>query len=142
MIQQRSSCYCAFCKNTRKVYTSKHLNFAGIISLVVLSYIVSYLIWGGPDVRGLGILAILLVVTEGFTQLRWRQSMICLNCGFDPIVYLRDPQAAAQKIKDFMKYRAERPEYLLKPAVHMPVRREASATHANKSKPSQLSLRG
>lgn len=114
------------------------MNFFGIISLVVLSYVLSFLIWGGSDVRGLVILALMLVVSEGFAQLRWRQSMICLNCGFDPIVYLRDPQMAAKKIQDFMKYRSEKPEYLLKPPVNRPARREAPV----KPKPSHLSLRG
>ena len=123
MIQQRKSCYCAFCKTQRKVYSSKHLNMFGIVGLVLLSYVLSYVIWDSPDSRGLITLGLMLFTAELFCQLRWRQSMICKNCGFDPVIYVRDPSLAGEKIKEFIHLRSESPQFLLKPALNLPVRR-------------------
>lgn len=137
MIQMhnRKFCFCAFCKTSRKIYTRKHLSLAGIVGLVVLSYIMTYAIWHQPDLRGLVILAALLMGAEGATQLRWRQSVVCQNCGFDPVVYLKSPELAGQKITKFLKIRSESPEFLLKPALNLPVRRTLPPAE-------NLSLRG
>lgn len=135
-MQNRKSCFCAFCKNTRKVYTSKHMSLSGIVGMVVLSYVMTYAIWHQPDIRGLVILGTLLMVAEGATQLRWRQALVCQHCGFDPVIYVRSPELASVKIKDFMKMRSERPEFLLKPALNLPTRRAPQPRGEN------LSLRG
>lgn len=136
MIQNRKSCYCAFCKNTRKVYTSKHLSMMGIIGLVLLSYVMTFVIWHQPDVRGLVILGTLLMMGESATKLRWRQSLLCQHCGFDPMLYMKNPELAAVKIKAFIKTRSEDPAFLLKPALNLPTRRAPSYGGDN------LSLRG
>jgi len=144
MFQQRSECFCAFCKNTRKVYTSKHLNVAGVVGLVVLSYVLTTLIWQEADVRGLAILGFLLVISEAFTRLRWRQSMICGHCGFDPVTYVQSPDKAAAKIQSFLQKRSERPEFLLKPALKL-APKKVTQTQTQDSSPhvgSQLSIRG
>ncbi|MFN3696457.1 MAG: hypothetical protein ACK4VO_03365 [Pseudobdellovibrio sp.] len=144
MFQRRSECYCAFCKNTRKVYLSKHLNLAGVVGLVLLSYVVTSIIWQEADIRGLAILGVLLIVAEAFTRLRWRQSMICGHCGFDPVIYVQSPDRAAQKIQNYMRRRTERPEFLLKPALKLPQRKqvERQSTDDKRSVGSQLSIRG
>ncbi len=59
---------------------------------------------------------------EVFSQLKWRASMICRNCGFDPVVYIQDPEQAGLKIKAFMKKRSDSPGHLLRDPVLMPVR--------------------
>lgn len=135
MIQNRKSCYCAFCKNTRKVYTSKHLGMMGIVGMVLLSYVMTHAIWHQPDPRGLVILGALLLGGESCTQLRWRQSLLCQHCGFDPVLYMKSPDLAAVKIKAYMKMRSETPEFLLKPALNLPTRRVS--VHGE-----NLSLRG
>lgn len=136
MIQNRKSCYCAFCKNTRKVYSSKHMSMLGIVGMVVLSYVLTHVIWHQPDVRGLVILGALLMGSEISTQLRWRQSLLCQHCGFDPVLYMKSPDQAAVKIKAYMKTRSEDPSFLLKPALNLPTRRAPSYGGEN------LSLRG
>lgn len=60
---------------------------------------------------------------EVFMQMRWRASMICRNCGFDPVVYIRNPEAAGLKIKAFLEKRADSPAHLLRPPVVLPVKR-------------------
>jgi hypothetical protein len=111
------------------------MSIAGIVGMVVLSYVMTYVIWQQPDIRGLVILAALIMSAEGATQLRWRQSVVCQNCGFDPVVYMKSPELAGMKITEFLKIRSESPEFLLKPALNLASRRTSPP-------PENLSLRG
>lgn len=136
ILSQRKSCYCAFCKVPRNVYRTKNLSFVTLLGLVGLSFVMTHVVWQSFDPRGLFILGLMIVAGEVFTQMRWRQSMICHNCGFDAVLYIRDPEKAGLKIKDFLEYRAQRPEYLLRPPVHLPKRKVRSSQSEN------ISLRG
>ncbi len=123
MFAKRQSCYCAFCKSTKKVYKRKHLSFFEVIVMMLFSTLTTYLIWAPFDPRGLMILFLLLGTGEVFYRLRWRQSVICTNCGFDPVIYVQNPELAGQKIKDFLEMRKDDPRFLLKPKLNLPVRR-------------------
>jgi hypothetical protein len=136
VLSQRKSCYCAFCKVPRKVYRTKNLSLVTIVGLIGLSFVMTQAIWHHLDPRGLFILGLMIIAGEVFTQIKWRQSMICQNCGFDAVLYTRDPEKAGLKIKEFLEYRAGRPEYLLRPPVHMPKRKVRSSSGEN------ISLRG
>ncbi len=107
-----------------------------MLGLVGLSFILTNTIWHSFDPRGLFILGFLLITGEVLTQIKWRQGMICQNCGFDAVLYIRDPEKAGLKIKEFLEYRVGRPEYLLRPPVNMPQRKVRSARGEN------ISLRG
>lgn len=124
MLSLRKSCYCAFCKTPRKVYHLKHLSFVEVISLISLGIISTYALYRALDLRGLVIIGALLLVGEVFTQVKWRTSMICRNCGFDPVVYVRSPEQAGLKIKAFLERRSESAEHLLRPPVQMPMKKE------------------
>ncbi len=120
IFQQRRDCFCAFCKTPRKVYKSKYLSVISIIGLIGLSLVLSEVIWQSLDPRGLLILAIFLMVGELFSQLKWRQSMICQNCGFDLVIFKKSPERAGLRIKEFLEDRATRPEFLLKRSPQIP----------------------
>ena len=121
MISRRKSCYCAFCKVPRKVYSSKHLSLSEVVSFVALGIVITYAIFKSLDPRGLFIVGTILLVSELFSQMKWRSAMICRNCGFDPVVYVRNPDAAGLKIKAFMQKRSESPGHLLRAPVQMPM---------------------
>jgi hypothetical protein len=123
MITSRKSCYCAFCKTPRKVYTDKHLTYFEVLSLVLLCIIFTYAFYQSLDVRGLYFVGIILLIGEAFSQLKWRASMICRNCGFDPVVYVRNPEQAGLKIKAFLEKRNDSPEHLLRSPVILPKRK-------------------
>lgn len=123
IISQRKSCYCAFCKAPRKVYSHKHLSFIEVIGLVLLGLVLTYGIYQSLDIRGLFFVGLLLLIGEAFSQLKWRASMICRNCGFDPVIYVRNPEQAGLKIKAFLEMRSESPEHLLRPPVIIPQKR-------------------
>ncbi len=143
IFQQRRECFCAFCKTPRKVYKSKNLSVLAIVGLIGLSLVLSEVIWQSLDPRGLVILAIFLLVGELFSQAKWRQSMICQNCGFDLIMFKKSPEQAGLKIKEFLEQRAERPEYLLKRAPQIPKQTVSKQSiQEAKQKGTKLSLHG
>lgn len=126
LFQRRQKCFCAFCKTPRNIYKSKYLGLVSILGLIGLSLILSEIIWTMSDTRGLFIVAIFLLAGELFSQIKWRQSMICHNCGFDLIMYKNNPEKAAEKIKDFIALRSENPQFLLKPALQPPKKRKGT----------------
>ncbi len=72
------------------------------------------------DPRGLFIVGTVLLVAELFSQMKWRTAMICRNCGFDPIIYLRNPEQAGLKIKAFLEKRSESPLNLMRKPIQQP----------------------
>lgn len=124
MLSQRKSCYCAFCKVERKVYRHKHLAIVDVIGLVILGITITFAVYKTLEPRGLFFIAVLLLVGEAFAQTKWRTSMVCRNCGFDPVVYVRNPEQAGLKIRAFLDTRAESPAHLLRLPVQLPKRAE------------------
>lgn len=117
MLSLRKSCYCAFCKIERKVYANKHLGLIDMIGLIGFGIVLTFAIFKSFDPRGLFIVGLLLVIAEAFSQMKWRTAMVCRNCGFDPVIYVRSPDQAGLKIKAFLEKRAESPEFLLRPPI-------------------------
>ncbi len=118
------------------MYRNKNLSLFTILGLIGLSVVLTKTIWHNIDTRGLFILAFILITGEVCAQIKWRGSMICNNCGFDAVLYVRNPEAAGLKIKEFMEYRSTRPEYLLRPSIPLPKRKVHSKNTEG------LSLRG
>ena len=133
MFSQRRSCFCAFCKVERKVYAYKHLQFMDVLGLVFLGNVCTYATIKSLDIRGILIVGVLLILGETFSQFKWRLSMICRNCGFDPVIYVRNPEQAGLKIKAFLDKRSESPEHLLRLPVIMPSKKEITPKGKNLS---------
>lgn len=120
MFSHRRSCYCAFCKTPRKVYKSKNLSIFEVLALIFLSVLITHVVYKSFDPRGLGIVGLFLLIGEIFSQVKWRSSMMCQNCGFDPVLYVKDQEKAGLKIKAFLEKRADSPAHLLRPAIKLP----------------------
>lgn len=133
MISQRISCYCAFCKVERKVYLNKHMSLLDMLGLILFGIICTYVIFKSLDPRGLYFISILLVIGEAFAQIKWRASMLCRNCGFDPVIYVRNPEQAGLKIRAFLDKRAESPAHLLRPPIVFPLGKEKTSIGKNLS---------
>jgi hypothetical protein len=134
MFSHRRSCYCAFCKTPRKVYKSKNLSIFEVLALIFLSVLITHVVFRSFDPRGLGIIAVFLLVGEIFTQLKWRTTIACQNCGFDPVLYIRDQEQAGLKIKAFLATRGDSAAHLLRPPVKLP--RATAMTPVSYAKPS------
>lgn len=138
MFAQRQKCFCAFCKTPKKVYKRKSLTLVAVVGLSLFALLLTSVIWEHLDIRGLVVLFSLLSMGEFFVRLRWRYSTICNNCGFDPVVYVKNPELAAQKVKFFLDERKENPDFLLKPTINLPIRKVQAAASVPDSK---ISLR-
>lgn len=80
-------------------------------------------LWGTFDPRVLFIFVVCLSVAEVFVQVRWRMGLRCQHCGFDPVVYMRDPKRAARLVRAQFEQRSENVEFLF---TESPVLREAA----------------
>lgn len=95
-----------------------------VLALIGFGVVLTFAVFKALDPRGLAIVGTLLIIGELFTQTKWRTAMVCRNCGFDPVIYIRDPEKAGLKIKAFLERRSELPEFLLRPPVVLPTKKE------------------
>ncbi len=70
--------------------------------------------WQSFDGRVFLLFALNLTVAEAFVQIRWRLSLSCHHCGFDPVLYVQSPEKAAQKVKDYRLKLQQRADYCLR----------------------------
>lgn len=121
----REKCFCAFCKSPRTIYRSRHISVVHILASAVTAVVLSALIWQDIDPRALVFIGLSLGVGEIFSQVRWRLAIPCQECGFDSVLYLRDSNLAAQKVKARLERRKSDPKTLLKrsPILNIPVRK-------------------
>lgn len=86
-----------------------------------------YGLWSVFDPRVLVIFAIFLGITETFIQIRWRLSVSCKQCGFDPVLYVKEHDKAAEKVTAHLKKRRLDPKYLLARPLNLPTISPAKA---------------
>lgn len=111
--RSKKSCYCAFCKTPRQVYSKKHANFFNILGCLILAACLSLVIWGALDPRLSVFFVLLMMASELFVYLRWRYSVVCHRCGFDPVIYKTSPEKARDLVKKFYAEKIADPRFLL-----------------------------
>ena len=99
-----------------------------------------YLLWRGLDARALMVFVFILSVTEFFIQLRWRMSMTCPHCGFDPIIYKQDHEKAAAQVKRHLEKRKNDPMTMFSqhPKLNLPTIKKKGAEQRINSKSTLL----
>lgn len=107
--------YCAFCKSTHWHYKHRSLGVFHIVMSLIVSAIVSFYIFGNLDPRLTLFFVVGLCISEVFMQIRWRMSLVCKQCGFDPIIYKRDTVLAAKMVKKHLQQRQNSAAILLNP---------------------------
>lgn len=118
---QKNQCYCAFCKSPRRIYGKRSLNFVNILEALAASLGVMFLIWQEFNPRFVLFFAGFLALGELFIKIRWRSSIICSLCGFDPVVYKLNPDRAAARVRDHLEKRKADPNKLLAKPLNLPV---------------------
>lgn len=128
MLNHIRQCFCAFCRSERRVYTRKHIGWLHAVWALAATLTAMVLVWQDWDARASILFVVFLFVAEVFVQFRWRTSIPCPHCGFDPIVYLRDPQEACRRVRSRLEERAQNPMFLLssKAQLQLPVIRKKS----------------
>lgn len=105
--------YCAFCKSPRRVYAKKHIDLTNVLASSALSGVVSVAFYGQLDPRALLFFCLVTALGESFIYFRWRLSLVCRLCGFDPVVYKRSPAAAAARVRAFFEEQIANPKFQL-----------------------------
>lgn len=124
-------CYCAFCKSERRIYAKKHVSLTNVLAASFLATTLTYAYFGGPDPRGVTMFCIFVGIAEIFVYSRWRMSMSCNLCGFDPVIYKRSPEAAAQKVRAFYEEKSRDPQFYLSRSPLLEIQRK-KAEHERK----------
>jgi len=106
-------CFCAFCRKPRKVYVKRHLSWTDVGSSIVLTAVSTAVIWKTVSPKGILVLIAFLILAEIIVQMRWRVSLPCPQCGFDPLLYKRSPELASKQVRRFYEQRRERADFLL-----------------------------
>ena len=135
MFQTSRKCYCAFCRSERIVYKKKHVSTIDAIMALFATGLLSFLIWQDFDPRSVILFVASLGIAEFFIVFRWRLSVSCPHCGFDPVVYKKNRQLAADRVKAHMDRRRQDPLWVLTPPPKLPtiVRVRPAAPGATRS---------
>jgi hypothetical protein len=103
---------------------------------LIWALVFSYVFFREIDHRGIAVFLILLAISEVFLRIRWRMKILCPHCGFDPILYQKSPERAAEKVRVFLEERKNNPNFLLAPRLNLP--QGASLTKGLKRATSQV----
>lgn len=109
MSRNQVDCYCAFCRTRRSVFKTKHIGAFGVLLSFLLGLSLGALLFRSWDPLSLALVALFLIGGEILAQLRWRISLICRDCGFDPLLYMRDRSLAAERVKAHLEQRSKDP---------------------------------
>jgi len=123
-------CYCAFCRNPRQVYRKQSLSLINIFQALGIALSLSYLFWRTLDAKALLIFALTLMASEIVIVMRARLDSTCPHCGFDPILYIHDREAACGKVKRYIELRQNDPDVWLarKPPLRFRKRKKNTST--------------
>lgn len=137
--RDKHNCYCAFCKSPRRIYRKKDINLFNIIAAAFSAGAIMLLLWQTYDPRVMIVFVVCLAMAEAFVKFRWRLSMPCAQCGFDPILYVKNPERAAALVKEKLDRRKEDPKYLLSKPLNLPaIPAEKAKALQNKEKRGQI----
>lgn len=111
----KTEVYCSFCSLPHKVYSKTHIGVSELLAFSAISVVGSYAIWQDFHWAGCVVFIALMVWGELIYRFRYRQSVKCKSCGFDPYIYKKAPEDAARIVKEFLENRHDNAAYLLKP---------------------------
>lgn len=125
LFRSRSQILCAFCGSARRVNRKRSMGFFDIALAMLSSFLLMAILFRDLDARVFILFVFCLAAGEIFVQVRWRVSLMCPHCGFDPVLYNRSPQVAAEKVKLHLEKRRNDPNVLLARPLNIPFRRES-----------------
>jgi hypothetical protein len=119
------------------VYTKRHVGFVDVLLAGASAVLAGVIVWQDFDPRVLVFFAVALGGAELFIMFRWRLSVACNRCGFDPVLYKKAPERAAVRVKEYMAKRKDDPIGVFTPPPKLPMlkRKGAAPTAAPQSPP-------
>jgi hypothetical protein len=115
--------YCAFCRSPRTMNMQKHVKSFEIAISMAGSFLLMLLIFQNLDFRVLVFFALFVSLFEFFVQLKYRLSMACPQCGFDPLLYMKSKEKACEQVKAHLEARKNNPAVYMsnRTALNLPV---------------------
>ncbi len=89
---------CAFCRLERRVYTKKSVGWTNVLKAALAAVLLMFIIWQRIEPRAVIFFAIFLAMAEVFIRLRWRMSLPCPHCAFDPLLYKVDREETVRRV--------------------------------------------
>jgi hypothetical protein len=80
---------------------------------LLFSSLLTLIFWQKPDPKGLVFLSVFFIFGEIWVRIKWRLDLVCKFCGFDPLLYIKSPELAAEKVKAHMDEQKSDPLYAL-----------------------------
>ena len=114
-------CFCAFCRSERVVYRKRHVSAFDVALSALVSLLVSFIVWQDFDPRLVIFFVGAIITAEIFIVVRWRFSIACQHCGFDPVLYKKRPELAAERVRAYYGERMEDPMSIFSPPPKLPM---------------------
>jgi len=95
--------YCPFCGITRRLALSPRPQVRHGIQVALTTVFLMALLWPVFGIKGIVLFVPLWVGFEVLYRMRVRAEMSCLECGFDPYLYLSDIPRARLQMEEFWK---------------------------------------
>ena len=128
MKKMSQNLYCAFCRIERKTYRKKRVNWKDIVSIFFISMLLMFIFWQGFNPKVFIIFSVSLLLVEIFIQIRWRCSVVCPYCSFDPVLYVKDKERASKKVQVRLSEIKESEDFLVSknPFHNLPFKKKPS----------------
>jgi hypothetical protein len=117
----------------------RHVSFFDAMSAAAAAVLMSFVIWQDFDPRLVVFFILALAAAELFIVFRWRLSIACMHCGFDPVLYKKKPELAAQRVRMHLERRRQDPLFAFAPTPKLPVIIKKVETSGPASKASRRS---
>lgn len=136
---RKKSCYCAFCKTPRQVNFVRGVRWVHVFASLICALLLTLLFFHEIDPRGFYFFIFSMTLAEVFLRIRWRIHIVCSQCGFDPVLYLKEPAKAAQRVKTHLDRRQKSADFLLAPQINLPtIKVSAPTSTASVTQPGSL----
>ncbi|MBX7231894.1 MAG: hypothetical protein K1X29_07385 [Bdellovibrionales bacterium] len=136
-LSKPQECFCAFCGSTRKVLRRRQPLGIHFFGSAILTAIITLLVWEELHPKGLVLWGIIFSLLETSNLWLWRIGIICPHCGFDPILYLKNPQQAAKRVRNLFDRKKQKEDFLFTGqaliAVQKRITREKKSTERRSS---------
>ncbi len=91
-----------------------------VIASAMAAVVFMFAMWQQYDPRAIIAFVVCLAISEVFVKIRWRLAVVCRQCGFDPVMYLKKPEEAVAKVREQLNTRKQDPKYLLAKPLNLP----------------------
>ena len=91
--------FCAFCRHDRRIYNKKHVSWTNVLISLLATTFVDLAFIGPLSAKSIVVFVSFLCLAEIFVQVRWRMSLPCPYCSFDPVLYLHSKKRALVKVQ-------------------------------------------